>query len=311
MMAARGRILVTPRSLTAAPDDTRRRLEQAGFEVVLCAAGHTPSEAELLRLLPGCAGWIAGIEPVSERVLRAAPGLRAISRNGAGVDNLPLATAAELGIAVLRAPGANARGVAELAIGLMLASLRAIPTQSADLRRGAWQRRPGGEIGGRVVGVVGCGAVGRHVINGCLGLGAQVLGFDPWPSMPTRHGFAWCGLEALLAQSDIVTLHCPLPPDGRPLLGAGRIAQLRPGCHLVNTARAGLVDESALLAALDSGLVAGYATDVFPVEPPPPSRLLAHERVIATPHVGGFTAESVRAAADAAVDNLLSALAAA
>ncbi|WP_428390734.1 NAD(P)-dependent oxidoreductase [Lichenicoccus sp.] len=311
MKAARGRILVTPRSLTAAPEDTRRRLEQAGFEVVLCTAGHTPSEAELLRLLPGCAGWIAGIEPVSERVLRAAAGLRAISRNGAGTDNLPLATAAELGIAVLRAPGANARGVAELAIGLMLASLRAIPTQSADLRRGAWQRRPGGEIGGRVVGVVGCGAVGRYVINGCRGLGARVLGFDPFPSFAPPDGFAWRGLDALLAECDIVSLHCPPPSDGRPLLDAQRIAQLRPGCHLINTARAGLVDELALLAALESGHVAGYATDVFPVEPPPPSKLLAHERVIATPHVGGFTAESVRAAADAAVDNLLSALTAA
>ena len=305
------RVLVTPRSLTRAPDPALHRLEQAGFELVFSSPGETPDEDELLRLLPGCVGWIAGVEHVSERVLRAAHGLRAISRNGAGVDNLPLAIAAELGIHIMRAEGANARGVAELAIGLMLASLRSIPPLSEALRQGGWQRRLGAEIGDRTVGVVGCGAVGRRVVCATLGLGARVLGFDPFPhpSLPTDGAFAWRGLDALLAEADIVSLHCPMPADGSPLLDAARIGSLRSGVHIVNTARAGLVDEPALLAALEQGRIAGYATDVFAAEPPPPSALLRHERVIATPHIGGFTSESVRDATSAAVDNLLTVLA--
>ena len=311
-MTSLPRILVTPRSLTRAPDPALSRLQQAGYEIVLCTAGATPDEAELLRLLPGCVGWIAGVEPVSPRVLHAASGLRAISRNGAGVDNLPLATAEALGIAVLRAGGANARGVAELAIGLMLASLRALPALSEVVRQGGWQRRIGGEVGARAVGVVGCGAVGQRVVRAALGLGATVLGFDPYPSAALQPlaGFAWGGLDTVLAGADIISLHCPMPANGRPLLDAARIASLRPGCHLINTARAGLVDEAALLAALETGRIGGYATDVFTVEPPELSPLLKHPNVIATPHVGGFTAESVREATAAAVENLLRALAA-
>ncbi len=304
------RVLVTPRSLTRTPDPALHRLEEAGLALVFSTAGETPDESELLRLLPGCVGWIAGVEPVSAHVLRQARGLRVISRNGSGVDNLPLATAAELGIAVLRADGANARGVAELAVGLMLASLRSIPWSDASLKAGQWTRRPGEEIGGRTVGVVGCGAVGRLVVRAALGLGARVLGFDPirHPSLVPGDGFRWSTLEELLLEADIVSLHCPLPADGC-LLDAERIGRLRPGCHVVNTARAGLVDEAALEAALHAGRIGGYATDVFAVEPPPSSALLRDDRVIATPHVGGLTAESVRAATAAAVDNLLRALA--
>lgn len=313
MGPALGRVLVTPRSLTRAPGRMLHPLIEAGFELVFCTPGETPGEAELLQLLPGCVGWIAGVEPVSERVLRAAAGLRAISRNGTGVDNLPLTVAAGLGISILRAPAANATGVAELAICLMLASIRSVPTLSAALRSGAWRRQLGGEIGGRTVGVVGCGAIGQRVVRAALGLGACVVAYDPFPASSFRPEgpFGWQDLDTLLAQSDVVSLHCPMPAGDQPLLDALMIARMPPGCHLINTARAGLIDEDALLAALDDGRIGGYATDVFAIEPPPPSRLIAHERVIATPHIGGFTAESVSAATNAAIDNLLQALASA
>ncbi len=308
----RRRILVTPRSLTRHGDPALRRLEDAGFELVYSTPGEIPSEAELLELLPGCVGWIAGIEPVSADVLRAAfPTLRVISRNGTGVDNLPLATASELGITIHRADGANARGVAELAITLMLASLRHIPAQNAALKHGQWHRRLGAEIGNKVVGVVGCGAVGRLVVRAALGLGARVVGYDPAPDDAFRPDgpFSFSTLDDLLDQAGVISLHCPASADGRPLFDAERLARLKPGVHLVNTARAGLIDETALLAALNSGQIAGYATDVFTVEPPEPSALLTHERVIATPHIGGFTSESIGNATIAAVDNLVRALA--
>ncbi len=305
------RILVTPRSLTRAPDPALRRLEDAGHALVFAPPGETPDEATLLRLLPGCVGWICGVEPVSARVLRAAaPTLRVISRNGVGVDNLPLTVAAELAVTVLRAVGANAQGVAELAIGLMLAAQRDLPRLSQALREGRWQRSIGREIGGRTVGVVGCGAVGQRVVRAALGLGASVLGHDPVASAAFRPDgpFAWCDLDALLAGSDIVSLHCPMPEGGAPLLDARRLASLPGGAIVVNTARAGLVAEDAVLAALEDGRLAAYCTDVFATEPPDAGPLLRHERVLATPHLGGYTAESVQGATTAAVDNLLRAL---
>lgn len=304
------RILITPRSLTRDPDPALQALVEDGHQLVFSRPGETPDETALLALLPGCVGWLAGVEPVSVRVLEAAPGLRAISRNGTGADNLPLEAATRLGIQVLRAGGANARGVAELATGLLLACLRHVPEQSAALKGGSWLRRPGLEIEGRTLGLVGGGAVGRLVARFALALDARVRVFDPYPDagFAPAGDFAFVPLEQVLAEAELLSLHCPMPADGRALLDRTTIRRLRPGCHVVNTARAGLVEEDAMLAALESGQVRVYATDVFAVEPPPPSALLAHPHVIATPHVGGLTAESVRRATVAAVDNLRRAL---
>lgn len=304
------RILITPRSLTRAPERALQALEADGFELIFSRAGETPDEAQLLSLVPGCVGWLAGVEPISARVLEAATDLRAISRNGVGIDNVPLAVAEARGIAVLRADAANARGVAELAFGLILAALRHVPESSAALKGGAWHRRPGLEIEGRTIGVVGCGAIGRLVTRFALAMDASVRAFDPYPdaSFAPAGDFGWATLPELLAASEILTLHCPLPRDGSAVLDAAALGALRPGALVVNTARAGLVDESALLAALESGRIGVYATDVFAVEPPPPSPLLSHPRVIATPHIGGLTTESVARATHTAVQNLRRAL---
>ena len=305
------RILVTPRSLTRTPDPALKALERDGHELVFSQAGETPGEAALLALVPGCVGWLAGVEPISPRVLEAAAGLRAISRNGTGADNIPLDVADRLGIKVMRAGGANARGVAELAFGLALSALRHVPEQCAALKAGVWRRRTGLEMEGRVFGLIGCGAIGRLVARFALAFDAKVRVYDPFPDAGFQPGgnFTWAALSALLEQAEIVSLHCPMPANGRPVLDAAAIARLPHGCHVVNTARAGLVDEVAMLAALKREQVRVYATDVFAVEPPVPSNLLRHDRVIATPHVGGLTAESVRRATIAAVDNLRQALA--
>jgi D-3-phosphoglycerate dehydrogenase len=304
------RILVTPRSLTRDPHPALQRLEADGHELVFSAPGDTPDESALLALVPGCVGWLAGVEPITPRVLQAATALRVISRNGSGTDNIPLSIAEDLGIKVLRAGHANARGVAELAIGLALASLRHLPDSSHAIKAGAWRRSPGLEIEGRTVGIIGCGAVGRLVARLALALDARVRAYDPFPDLTFSPAgdFAWGRLDAVLAEAEILSLHCPMPADGTILLDAAAIASLRRGCHIVNTARAGLVDEAAMLAALDTEQVRVYATDVFAVEPPEPSALLRHPRVIATPHIGGLTAESVTRATVAAVENLRQAL---
>lgn len=302
-----GRIAVTPRSLSAAGHPALSLLTERGYDIVYPSPGKTPSEDDLLRSVPGCVGWLAGVEPISPAVLAAAKGLRVISRNGTGVDNIDLAVAGEHGIRVERAMGANARGVAELAVTLMLSAFRSVPWSDANLRRGDWQRRIGIEAQGRTLAVIGCGAIGREVADLALGLGMWVIGYDSFPSNSfARPGFHFAPLEEALTKADAISLHCP--PGGAPILDAAMIGRLRRGVVVVNTARAELIDDAAMLAALESGHVAGLATDVFRTEPPEPSALLTHPRVIQTPHAGGFTEESVERATRVAVENLLKVL---
>lgn len=302
-----GKIAITPRSLSASGHPALAMLTARGYEIVFPAPGKTPSEEDLLRSVPGCVGWLAGVEPISPRVLEAAKGLRVISRNGTGVDNIDLSVARVRGIAVERAMAANARGVAELAITLMLSSFRSVPWSSAHLQQGDWQRRIGIEAQGRTLAVIGCGAIGREVADLALGLGMWVVGYDPYPSNSfARPGFRFAGLEEALTSADAISFHCP--PGDRPILDAEMLARLKPGVVVVNTARAELIDDAALLGALESGQVGGLATDVFRKEPPELSPLLTHDRVILTPHAGGFTAESVERATRVAIENLLKVL---
>jgi D-3-phosphoglycerate dehydrogenase / 2-oxoglutarate reductase len=304
------RILVTPRSVTKSGHPALQRLIDAGCEVVCCTPGQQPDEAELLRLLPGCVGYLAGVEKITARVLDAAPALKVISRNGVGVDNVDLDAARRLNVRVCTTPGANARGVAELAVGLMLALARNLPACDRALKDGRWERRSGIELQGRTLGVVGCGQIGRMVAAMGVGIGMRVMGFDVAPDAAFLPGaaFRYAGLDEVLAVAEVVSLHCPPQPDGRPLMDGATLAGLRRGALLVNTARASLVDEEAVLAALSSGQLGGFGTDVYAEEPPRDLRLVRHPQVIATPHAGGFTAESVDRAMNMAVENLLKAL---
>ncbi len=302
-----GKIAITPRSLSGAGHPALSELTDKGYELVYPRPGATPSEEDLLASIPGCVGWLAGVEPISGRVLNAADELRVISRNGVGVNNIDLDAAQKKGIEIGRAAGANARGVAELAIALMLASFRQLPWSDAHLRAHDWQRRIGVEAKGRTLGVVGCGAIGQSVSKIAIGLGMNVLGYDPFPSRnfsPDR--FRFVELDELFTQSDAITLHCP--PAEEPIVGARRLGLVKQGCYLINTARAELIDDTSVLAALTDGTLAGLATDVFQTEPPEPSALLSHDRVIQTPHAGGFTSESVERATRTAVENILKVL---
>jgi len=304
------RILVTPRSLTSAAHPLVERLRADGHEIVMPAPGKLPDEEDLLALIPGVTGWLAGVEKISPRVIAAAGKLRAISRNGTGTDNLPIDTLLTRKIAVRIAAGANAAGVAELAIGLIFAALRQIPLCDAGIKQGSWPRRIGAEIRGRKVGVVGCGAIGAEVARLAAALGADILAYDPQrPAVNVEaSSLRWVEISDMLAAADVVTLHCPAPADGRPLLGAAEFAAMRRGAVLINTARSSLVDEAALLQALEDGRLGCYATDVFEEEPPSSLALAGHARVIATSHIGGFTQESVDRATEVAIANLMDAL---
>lgn len=306
-----GKVLVTPRSLTRNGHPALGRLAESGYEVIFCTTGVQPDEKELLTLAPQCVGYLAGVERISARVLEASPGLKVISRNGTGVDKIDLAAAEACGVTICRAAGANARGVAELALASMLALVRAVPFSDAALKGGGWERRKGIELDGRTLGLVGCGKIGKLVAGFALALGMDVLAYDPYAdeSFAPSEKFAYTDLGTVLARADVLSLHCPPPEDGSALLDAAALATMKQGVYIVNTARAGLIDDAAVLAAIESGRVAGLATDVYREEPPADRGLVECDRVIATPHMGGFTEESVTRAVEVAVDNMLAVLA--
>jgi D-3-phosphoglycerate dehydrogenase / 2-oxoglutarate reductase len=305
------RILVTPRSLTETGLDNvpeLKPLQASGYQLVAAPPARLPTEEELLELVPGCVGWLAGVEHIGARVLEAAKDLRVISRNGAGTDAIDLAAAEREGIRVDRAAGANAQGVAELTLALALSALRYVPWSAAALRTGSWRRWQGRELQDCSVGVVGLGAIGGRVAGLFNSLGSRVVAYDPFAPAEQVGPIRQLDLDELLASSDVVSLHAPPPADGRPLLDSARMAVIGRGAVLINTARSALVDDDAVLAALEDGTLSAYAVDAFDSEPPELTPLLQHERVLATPHIGGYTTGSVRRTTALAVENLLAVL---
>lgn len=303
------KVLVTPRSLSVPTHPALASLRDAGHEIVIPAPGKTPDPAVLAAVLPDCAGWLAGVEPVTADLMAKGKMLRIIARNGVGVDNVDLRAANELGIEVATTPGANARGVAELALCLVLALARNVVECDASIKEGGWKRTQGFELRDKTLGLAGCGQIGKTLAEMALGIGMKVLAVDICPDMAmTRENFAYVHLDEMLARSDVLSLH--LPGGERPFLDAEKIAALKDGCLVVNTARASLVDAQALLAALDAGKVRGYAVDAFDPEPPGKTPLVLHPRVLCTAHIGGLTAESVFRAASQAASHIVRKLAA-
>ncbi|MDJ0336686.1 NAD(P)-dependent oxidoreductase [Cryobacterium sp. PH31-O1] len=267
-----------------------------------------PTEDELVELLPGIDGWLAGVERISARVLDAATSLRVISRNGVGADAVDTASAHAKGIAIVLARGANSRGVAELAITLTLASLRDLPNSNRVMHEGGWQRTLGREMPDITLGIVGFGAIGRLVAQLGSALGADILAYDPFSPVESGSGATSATLAELFASSDVITLHSPPSDDGSPLVTHELLALVRRGSVLINTARSALVHDDAVLDALQSGQLKTYAVDAFDLEPPVLTAVLNHANTILTPHLGGYTGASTRRASELAVSNLLATL---
>jgi len=291
---------VSDRALIADPlgPAAERVLLDAGFEVR--KESGLAGDALVAALAGRQALLVRGQTKVTAEVIARAAGLRVVARAGAGVDNVDTKAAAAAGIAVYNAPGANAVSVAELTWGLIFALMRHIPEADATTRAGKWEktRLAGLEVNGRTLGVVGLGFVGREVARVGVALGCRVLGFDPDPAAaPHLVGVERVDMERALLEADIVSLHAPLSPATKHLLDAARIARLKPGAYVVNAARGGLIDETALAAALAGGHLGGAALDVFEQEPPGTSPLFALPNVVLTPHLGAATAEAQERAA--------------
>lgn len=242
---------------------------------------------------------------VTAELLDAAPKLRAVARAGVGVDSIDLSAAAAHDVVVVNTPSSTSLAVAEHTLALMLSLLRAVPRADAAMKAGDWPKKElmGAELAGKTLGVIGVGNIGRLVAERAAAFGMRVVGYDPYLDADALQlrGTQPVDLDDLYAQSDVITLHMPLTEETRGMLGAAAMAAMRTGVYLVCAARGGVIDEGALLAALNSGQVAGAALDVFASEPPGASPLVQHPQVVATPHIGAQTEEAqTRAAVDAA-----------
>jgi D-3-phosphoglycerate dehydrogenase len=231
-----------------------------------------------------------------EHVQAAAGRLRLVVRGGVGVDNIDVAAAEQHGIRVLNTPGASTVSVAELALGLMFALARRVPQADASVKSGQWDKKSfskGVELEGKTLGIIGLGRIGTMLARKASAIGLHAIAaYDKYRKRAESEGAAALTTKAdLLRQADIISLHIPFDPASAPELGSSEFARMKHGVFLVNCARGGVVDEAALLDALESGKVAGAALDVFATEPPTDLRLLRHPSVICTPHIGAATIE--------------------
>ena len=299
-------VLVTSMQLS---EPAQRILRDAGLEIAFVPepTSEDSSIAALAAAKPA-AVLMRGNPPFTRRVIESAPQLKIIAKHGAGVDSVDVQAAAQRSVAVMTAGAANADAVAEFALALMLALARELPRLDRGVKAGTWERPhyQGGEFRGRTVGIVGYGQIGRRVARLATAFGAKVM-------IHTRSAIADAAgaevepdLEALLRRADILSLHCPLTPETRGMIGEAQLRSMPPGALLVNTARGALVDEAALADALGSGHLGGAGLDTFALEPPDPTHpLFTLDNVICTPHVAGATKGSLLRVGTIAATNIV------
>jgi D-3-phosphoglycerate dehydrogenase len=280
------------------------RLERAGFAVRSNPHGRALNADEAKAHLDGIVGLVAGTEKLTAELLRGAPALKVISRVGVGIDNVDLGAAKELGIAVHNTPEAHVDAVAELTLGGLLAALRAIPRSEASIRAGKFEKPIGRLLRGKTVGLVGYGRVARALASLLRAFDCTILAYDVAHSDASAR---YVGLDELLAQADVVSLHLPYAKSAHHLIGAAQLAAMKPDAVLVNTARGGLVDEAALVAHLEQHKKAAAYLDCFEKEPYT-GPLAALPNVVLTAHIGSYAREARVRMEVEAVDNLLRAL---
>jgi D-3-phosphoglycerate dehydrogenase len=300
----RARIAIGPSSFAEEDDAPLRRLKETGCEIVPNPFARRLTEAEIIAHLRGVDGLIAGLEPLNARVITsAAPKLRAIARVGIGVDNVDFDAAAKHHVKVSSTPEGPTQAVAELTLAAMLALCRRLVPTDAALHRGEWKKIVGQGLDGATLLIIGYGRIGRRVTHLALPFGARVLVFDPFISAEALLGgvIHEHDLHTALSEADIVSLHAGAKDT---LLGPAEFAAMRDGALLLNSARGELINEDALISALDSGKVAGAWLDAFWKEPYT-GRLTNYGQMLLTPHVGTYTRQCRLSMESKAVENLL------
>jgi len=290
-------ILVTSLSFSKYSDEPKRLLEDHGFKIIWNERKRPLKEDEMVEEISNARpvfAIVVGVDPVTEKVMEAAPELKVIAKHGVGVDNIDLEAARKRGIVVTNAPGSNNQAVADLVWGLILAAAREIPKADRITRQGRWDRLIGCEIWGKTIGIIGTGQIGLAVARRARGFDMRILAYDQAPNMEAAEeiGISYTSLENLLKDSDVVSLHVPLTPETKNLIGERELNMMKKNAILVNTSRGEVVDEEALYRALKERRIKAAALDVFSQEPPHNCPLLELENVVVTPHIGAYTIEA-------------------
>jgi D-3-phosphoglycerate dehydrogenase len=284
------------------------RLRTAGCELTFNRTGRTLTQDELILLLPGVFGTIAGGEPYTERVFAAAPALKVVARMGVGYDKVDVAAASRHGVAICMGFGTNHQAVADHAFALMAGLANRLLSYHQEIMEGRWggHFQPG--LWRTTVGIIGLGRIGRALARRCQGFDMRILAYDAVPdaAYAEAHGIELVDLGTLFREADFVSVHAPLTPATANIVNREHLALMKPSAFLINTARGGLVDEAALYEALAAGTIAGAGLDVFAVEPlPADSPLRRLSNVLLTPHCAGGSIEAVVAMTERCVDNIL------
>lgn len=301
------KVLTTPRSYGKSDPALFDLLRQASLEVVRNETGSILRKEDMIALLADCDGVIVGVDPLDADVIAAAPRLRAIAKYGVGVDNIDLEAARARGIRVSRTVGANSEAVADYAMTLMLSVARRAVSIDRRCREGDWRKVTTRDVSGATLGLMGLGAIGKHVARRAQGFGMRVLAHDPFwdEAYAQANHITHATPEEIYTQADFLSLHLPLTEETRGIIGAAEIAQMRPEAILINTARGGLIDEAALLDALESGRLYGAGIDAFAQEPPEDPRWFRLENVVLGSHCAASTAGAARNMGRMATENLI------
>lgn len=292
-------ILISTSTFGELDNSPLKKLEQKGFKVTLNPYKRKLVKAELLELLNGKVGLIAGLELLDQEVMQKSQ-LKVISRCGSGVSNVDLSAAKNLGIAVCSTPDGPTQAVAELALGCLLSLLRQVPQMSEDLHGGKWNKRIGIQLENKNVAIVGFGRIGRRVAELMRPFNVRIFAVDPFLK-ETPPGIELVTLSAALPMCDVVLIHSA--GEGC-LFSDKEFSLMKKGAFILNAARGGIIDETALVKALDSHIVAGAWVDTFQEEPYS-GELMRYPQVILTPHIGSYTKECRLSMEMQAVDNLL------
>jgi len=303
------KILVSPSSFGQCGMEPHNLLEEKGFEIVSNPHGRKLTENEVIDLAGDCVGIVAGVEPLTRKVMDVLPNLRCISRVGVGMDNVDLEYAKQKGITVVNTPDGPTRSVAELTLAMTMSLLRKIPQADANLKNKIWEKEIGNLLIGRKIGIIGLGRIGKMVAEIFRSLGNSVIGFDLVPDQKwaEKNMVILTDMDTILKESDIISLHLPGNINKTPVIGMSELEKCKDGAFLINISRGGVVDEAALYQALKSDKLRGAAIDVFTKEPYV-GPLCELKNVVLTPHLGSYASEGKLQMEIDAVINLIKAL---
>ena len=303
------KVLTSPSSMGQCGSEPLDLLKENGYEVINNPYGRKLTEDEVIELASDCVGIVAGVEPLTARVIDALPRLKCISRVGVGMDSVDVSYAESKGIEVVNTPDGPTRGVAELTLAMTMSLLRRIPQADAALKQRKWKKQIGNLIIDKTIGVIGLGRIGRSVAELFRGIKNPVIGYDPYANeeWAEANGVNLVSLEEVISQCDILTLHIPGNKNKSAFITEKELGIMRDGAFLINIARGGVVDENALYEALKSGKLTGAAVDVWSKEPYD-GPLCDLDNIIMTPHLGSYAREGKLKMEVDACQNLINSL---